>query len=267
MVFMSKIRTALSVFSTFGMVELFRVCVRKFSLKEPINHLLKVPTGVIIYEKGDLSRKILSLLLGIQEETIGNLRDEFFRYEGDISKALLEPRSSFFNTDYDLGSGMSEILYLAVRAKRPMKVIETGVAAGVSTNLILYALQENGNGKCVSIDITNEVGEVIDSGLKGRWELQVLPEFSREKTFRKILIANSDSTLFLHDSDHSNSWQIKEFSGVIELLTRVELVLFDDISETLIAFIQENYPDFRILVIDEGKKYSGVIYKTEPIGK
>jgi hypothetical protein len=262
MVLLSKIRTAIRVFSTFGIVQLFRVCIRKFGLGKPANRLFKIPVGVIFYKKVDFSNEFLSQTLGIEEVAIENLRREFFRYQSGLSLTLLEPRKSFFATEYDLGSGMSEILYLAVRTKRPIKVIETGVAAGVSTNLILSVLQENGVGNCVSIDITDEVGEVIENLLKRRWELQVLPEFSREKAFREILVANSDATLFLHDSDHSNSWQIKEFCGVTELLTKVELILFDDISEALIAFIQENYPDFRILVIDEGGKYSGVIYKT-----
>lgn len=263
MVFVSKIRTALSVLSTFGIVELFRVFIRKFRLGKTTNRLSKIPNNVIVTDKVGLSNKTLSQVLGIEEVAIGTSRDEFFRYQSARSKSLLEPRESFFNTEYDLGSGMSEVLYLAVRTKFPIKVIETGVAAGVSTNLILYVLQENGVGNCVSIDITNEVGEVIEDHLKKRWELQVLPKFSRENAFRDLLIANSDATLFLHDSDHSYSWQIKEFSGVIELLHKVELILFDDISETLIVFIQDNYPDFRILVIDEGEKYSGVIYKTE----
>jgi hypothetical protein len=263
MALMSKIRTALSVLSTFGIVELFRVFIRKFRLGTRLIVHPKIPDNVIVIDKVGLSNRTLSHVLGIEEVAIKNYRDEFFIYQSARSKSLIEPRESFFNTEYDLGSGMSEILYLAVRTKCPIKVIETGVAAGVSTNLILYVLQENGVGNCVSIDITNEVGEVIEDHLKKRWELQVLPEFSREKAFKEILIANSDATLFLHDSDHSNSWQIKEFCGVIELLTKVELILFDDISEALIAFIQENYSDFRILVIDEGKKYSGVIYKTD----
>ena len=259
----SKIRTALSVFSTFGTVELFRTCIRKFVRTEPLSEIIKFPKGVSLYRKSELSDSILSNVLCLDEMLIGQLRVEYSRYNQKIRERLLAPRSSFFSTQYDLGLGMSEVLFLAVRGKKPSKIIETGVAAGVSTNLILSVLQDNKFGKCVSIDITDKVGEVIEDLLKKRWKLQVLPKFSREKAFRDILIVNSDATLFLHDSDHSNLWQIKEFSGVIELLTKVELILFDDISETLIVFIQENYPNFRILVIDEGKKYSGVIYKTE----
>ena len=259
----SKIQTARSVYSTFGIIEILRVFLRKFRSRKTSNPLIKISQDISIIDKKQLSNRILSQILGIDESEIKKLRREFSAYQSYINHSTVEQRTSFFHSEYDLGSGMSEILYLAIRSKLPAKVIETGVAAGVSTNLILYVLHENGFGNCVSIDITEKVGEVIENDLKRRWKLQVLPEFSREKAFKEILIANSDATVFLHDSDHSDSWQIKEFCGVIDMLIKVEVILFDDITETLIHFIQKSYPDFRIFVINEGEKYSGVIYKSK----
>ena len=263
MVLMSKIRTAIKVLYTFGIIELFRICIKKFVKTEPLSEAAKFPKEVSFYRKSELSNSILSNVLCLDEVLIGQLRVEHSRYNQRIRERLLAPRSSFFSTQYDLGLGMSEVLFLAVRGKKPSKIIETGVAAGVSTNLILFALNENQNGKCVSIDITPKVGEIIEDELKNRWQLEVLPEFSREDNFNKILIANLDATFFLHDSDHAKSWQIKEFSAVIQHLAQVQLILFDDISEALIEFIREYHPKYQVLMIDEGQKYSGIIYKAE----
>jgi hypothetical protein len=41
------------------------------------------------------------------------------------------------------------------------------------------------------------------------------------------------------------------------------LILFDDISEALIEYIQDQHPSYQVLMIDEGQKYSGIIYKTD----
>jgi len=228
-----------------------------------LGKVVNFPKGVSLYRASELPDSILLRILCLDEELIQQVRVEHSKYDQSIRERLLAPRFSFFSTQYDLGLGMSEVLFLAVRGKKPSKIIETGVAAGVSTNLILFVLQKNQNGKCISIDITPKVGEIIEDELKHRWQLEVLPEFSREDAFNKILIANSDATLFLHDSDHANSWQIKEFSAVIQHLAQVQLILFDDISEALIEFIQENHPKFQVLVIDEGRKYSGIIYKAD----
>jgi hypothetical protein len=76
----------------------------------------------------------------------------------------------------------------------------------------------------VSTNITSEVGEVTQNSFKKGWGLQVLPEFSREKVFRELLIANSATYV---------------------------LMIFE---KTLIAFIQENYSDFRTIDIDKRGK-------------
>jgi len=49
----------------------------------------------------------------------------------------------------------SPIVYVAVRALKPSIVVETGVASGVSTTLILKALSLNGKGQLYSIDAPN----------------------------------------------------------------------------------------------------------------
>ena len=60
--------------------------------------------------------------------------------------------------EYGVGGGTkfnNLILYFLVKKLKPKIVIETGVAAGVSSYFILKAMYENKKGKLISIDLPN----------------------------------------------------------------------------------------------------------------
>ncbi len=64
------------------------------------------------------------------------------------------------------------VLYALVRALRPERVIEVGVAEGCTATHILAALDANGAGELVSYDIeTDGVGRAVPDELRGRWTL------------------------------------------------------------------------------------------------
>ena len=80
--------------------------------------------------------------------------------------------------DFDLGGGGNfPLLYFLTRSIRPRTVVETGVAAGFSSNAILSALKENGGGHLYSSDFPyfriedpeKYIGFVVDEELKGNW--------------------------------------------------------------------------------------------------
>jgi len=52
-------------------------------------------------------------------------------------------------------------LYVICRVMKPMTVVETGVAAGLSTSYMLYALEKNRRGELHSIDMPNYEAELI----------------------------------------------------------------------------------------------------------
>lgn len=257
----SKIQTLLRVYFSFGPLELARLALRKIHSVRSETGNIFIPARVQIKKHSELTDEFYSLLLMVSEEDIRLARNEFKIYQSRFSKQTSTPRKSFFNSIYDLGLGMSEFVFLSVLIKKPQFVMETGVAAGVSTNSILSALQINGVGRLLSLDITDKVGELVDDSVKNIWQLKVLPDFAREKSLVHILKTNNNVRIFLHDSDHSSSWQIKEFSHVVRWLEEIELILFDDISQELIDFILSNHPIFRIVVIDENTKYSAIITK------
>ena len=257
----TKIKTAVRVHDTFGPFELARLAVRKLSITKTGTEKVPRPRGVEVKTSAELTGEFYSLVLNASQEAINLARSQYVTYQRGFKERMISPRTSFFNPIFDLGLGMSEFVFLCILIKKPLTVIETGVAAGVSTNAVLSALQVNGAGNLLSLDITHKVGELVDDKLKTRWKLEILPELARENSFAKYLKENNGATIFLHDSDHSGAWQIKEFNNVALHLPDIELILFDDISQDLIDYISSNYADYRIIVIDENRKYSAIILK------
>lgn len=100
------------------------------------------------------------------------------------------------------------LLYLLVRALRPVHAIETGVRPGYSTAWILAALAANGLGELTSLgpgptagrspgvhDVT--VGQFVAPALRGPWTLAL---GNTEEHLRSILDGRSDVDLFFLDN-------------------------------------------------------------------
>jgi len=259
----SRVETALRVVTTFGLVEIARLLLRKMKSRQGIDLKNLPPSGVSIHPQRDWTDEFFADILNTSANEISLARIKYALYRKSFEERIKSPRKQFFDSIFDLGPGMSEFLYSAIIVKKPNKVIETGVAAGVSTNTMLNALHSNGKGELFSVDITEQVGELVEGNLKSRWLIKILPEIGREKTFARLLRENADATIFLHDSDHSVSWQIKEFTNVVRELTNIELILFDDIGQELIDYIQLNFKHLEILVLDENRKFSGIIRKSD----
>ena len=138
--------------------------------------------------------------------------------------------------DYDLGSRSQAALCHLIAVSSPKSIIETGVAAGVSTTQILKALATQDSGTLLSIDVTLDVGEIIPSELKGRWQLEVLPERGRQKALRDILARHSNYQVFVHDSDHSEKWQRFEYEVASEVAGPDAILCSDDV-EASPAFV------------------------------
>ncbi len=91
----------------------------------------------------------------------------------------------------------------------PQRVVETGVGRGVTTRLILEALQRRQSGHLWSIDrppldrrLHEEIGAAVPARLRGRWTL--LRGTSR-RVLPGLLSRIAPIDLFVHDSLHSAS--------------------------------------------------------------
>ena len=132
----------------------------------------------------------------------------------------------------------NELLYLAVRCLKPHCVLETGVAAGVSSWIILEALRKNGEGKLYSIDIgikdfdgitlpaSEPIGFLVPRDLRSQWELVI--GASRD-ALPKVLQSVRSIDIFYHDSLHTLDNMMYEFKTVYQHLNVGGLLASDNI--------------------------------------
>lgn len=138
------------------------------------------------------------------------------------------------------------LLFSLIRKFRPKMVIETGVGQGISSTFILKALQLNGEGALLSIDLPNrnpdgyvypdgtkdsiflpkdlEPGWIVPPDLRSRWSLRIgasadiLPGL--KTTFE----------IFFHDSEHSYQNMIFEFTWADAHLQAGGILVSDDVN-------------------------------------
>ncbi len=154
--------------------------------------------------------------------------DEVFVRE--VGERYRRVRPDWANT-FDLGR--FKILYALVRLSDPQSVLETGVHDGLSTALILRALDRNGSGALTSIDLPSTdlplgvsgPGWLIPDALKRRWTLQL---GDSRKLLSDTAAAIAPISLFLHDSDHSRAHREFEFRTVRDFMSQSGLMVSDD---------------------------------------
>lgn len=132
-------------------------------------------------------------------------------------------------------TSLSAACYMLIRAIRPEKIVETGVWFGASTSLILAALQHNGYGKLISIDLPgfadmtgNNSGSdhpFIPDAYKDRWDLR---EADATIELPRVFMEEKPD-IFMHDSDHSYSHMAFEFALATKYLSPRSIVISDDI--------------------------------------
>lgn len=120
-----------------------------------------------------------------------------------------------------------------VELLRPRTVIEVGVELGYSSAAILRALAAQGpEGRLHSIDLPSldldagQVGQVIPTELRGRWQLALGP--SREELPR-LLEGLEAVDLFIHDGDHSYASQYEDLEAVWPRLGPGGVAVVDDV--------------------------------------
>ena len=151
-------------------------------------------------------------------------------------------------------------LYALCRAAKPQIMVETGVAAGISSSYILQAMAKNNCGKLYSIDvpwytvkenwkpflpdgqlvdvpIEKDSGWMIPDYLRNRWEL-ILGKST--EMLPPLLKKLGDIDIFFHDSQHTYETMLWEFQNAWPGI-KPEGILFvhnSDITEALPCFSQ-----------------------------
>ena len=163
-------------------------------------------------------------------------------------------------TDWVVGDRSALALHLLVRLTRPDVVVETGVAGGHSSFLLLSALEANGHGRLVSFDVLPHAGGLVPPQLRSRWELVILRSADplAEAAARVSAIGAVD--VFFHDADHSYVGQYSDYAVAEKALRRGRLgiLVSDDIdmSFAFIEYVRSRQLDAAMLV-DVGKVLGG----------
>ncbi len=118
-------------------------------------------------------------------------------------------------------------LYLVVRLLQPACVVETGVADGLSSAIILAALRRNGKGELHSLDIADDVGVLVDD--REGWELHVAGG-SPEAALRELVAHVPPIEMFFHDADHRFLNQLFEYETVARVAAPGALIASDDVN-------------------------------------
>lgn len=139
-----------------------------------------------------------------------------------------------------LGNTFGKWLYCCIRVFKPETIIETGVAHGSSSWIILNALSKNQKGHLISIDLPNmdtnaaynfgqtspPTGWRVPDELRSRWSLRL---GDARKLLPEALEETGKLDMFFHDSDHSYTHMKFEFETILPHLKEKGLLLSDDV--------------------------------------
>jgi hypothetical protein len=178
-------------------------------------------------------------------------------------------RGAFGGWD-DGDEALARAAWCITRHRRPHVVLETGVGRGLSTRVILEALEENGGGHLWSIDlppivqteIHSETAALVPFDRRSRW---TLVHGSSRKRLRGLLERTGPIDFFLHDSMHTRRNMLFELHTVWPALARGGFVLMDDIERNgAFASFADSCPDVgRCLIAqaDDGRALVGILLK------
>ncbi len=172
-------------------------------------------------------------------------------YNKEKSKFQFDNPKTYKNLESKI-STRPQFLYFLVRKLKPKIIVETGVASGQSTGLILQALKDNGgDGKLYSIDLPFQwyiykkgakkelhldslspgmtSGYLVPQNLRKNWKL-ILGDTYIE--LPKLLKSLPSVDFFIHDSEHTYKTMMFEYGEAWPKIKKNGYLLSDDVSFT-----------------------------------
>jgi hypothetical protein len=137
----------------------------------------------------------------------------------------------------DGGPGFTKAAWCLATHMRPLTVVETGIARGVTSRLVLEALARNGTGRLYSVDLPAvdsqfhaQIAIAVPQHLRHDWT--TLSGTSRRQLPR--LLAGLDAVdLFIHDSLHTGRNTSFEITQASKILKPGGALLIDDVYQSL----------------------------------
>lgn len=135
----------------------------------------------------------------------------------------------------DADRSLSRAVWCAVRHTKPEVVIETGVARGVTSRIVLEALRENQHGHLWSIDLPHpfdhrlhaQTGAAVTDACRDRWSYV---EGSSGQRLPQLIAGLDHLDVFIHDSLHTARNTMFEMGLAASVMSPLGVMLVDDIS-------------------------------------
>jgi hypothetical protein len=142
----------------------------------------------------------------------------------------------------------AEAIWCLVAHLRPATVVETGVAHGVTSRVILECLRRNGHGSLWSVDLPavdpslhHEIGIAVPADLRSRW---TFVEGTSRRRLPELIRRLERVDLFVHDSLHTARNLCFELDTVWPALPPGGVAVVDDINRSLgfSRFVDRGHP-------------------------
>jgi hypothetical protein len=153
---------------------------------------------------------------------------------------------------------LCEAVWRLIRHIRPSNVVETGVARGLTSRVVLEALHRNGVGHLWSIDLppasdrhqVNEIGIAVPKRLADRW---TYIEGSSRRRLPALLSKLGKIDLFIHDSMHTEDNVCFEMKLAWAALRSGGAMIVDDIdlNRAFYDFAQRPDPKYTVVCQSE----------------
>jgi hypothetical protein len=168
----------------------------------------------------------------------------------------------------DADAALSAATWCAVRHLRPAKVLETGVARGVTSRVILEAMAINGSGHLWSLDLPHpfrpelhkQTAMAVPSTCRAQW---TYVRGSSRHRLPSLISSLGEIDMFVHDSLHTGRNMRFELRTVWPAMHDGDLALVDDVSnQSFRDFVREvGEPPSMVLRSADGPCMFGAIRK------
>lgn len=171
---------------------------------------------------------------------------------------------------HDSGPGFARAAWCVARHLQAERVVETGVARGITTRFVLEALARNDRGRLWSVDLPPllagwgaQVGSAVPAELRHRW---TYVRGSSRRRLPSLLSELPGIDVFIHDSLHTERNMRFEMELAWPSIRPGGILIADNIIDNLAfeAFIEERGDVAALIPLDRGRASFGVALKTAP---
>ena len=154
----------------------------------------------------------------------------------------------------DGDSSLCRALWCVTLHTRPEIVIETGVAHGVTSRIVLEALEQNHLGHLWSIDLPfpfdhrlhGETGMVVTDACRSRWSYL---EGASKQQLPRLVAEVGHAEMFIHDSLHTAANTLFEMEQAASIMSAGGIILVDDIDSHMgFAVFAERHPGYQTII-------------------